>query len=95
MRFVIERRTSGSAGSAAAGGDPRCERRAVQAVEPERLVGRPARGPALDAEDRHDPARERGAEAVAEAADRRVVLEDEDVLERGDLGGEPVRRRSG
>ena len=44
-------------------GDPRRERCAVEAVEAERLVGRPARGPALDAEDGDDAARERGAEA--------------------------------
>ena len=83
---------AGSAGSAAGvRGDPLCERRAVEAVEPERLGGRPARGPALDAEDGHGTARERAPERVAEAADRRVVLEDEDVVEGGDLRREPVR----
>src|SRR4029079_9080530 len=67
-------------------GDQRRERCAVEAVEPERFVGGPARGPALDAEDGDDAARERGAEAVAQAPDRRVVLEDEEVLERRNLG---------
>ena len=83
---LIERRTSRLWRPAAdVRADPLRERRAVEPVEAQRLGRRPARGPALDAEDRDRPAGERGAERVAEAADRRVVLEDEDVLERGDL----------
>ena len=69
-------------------GDSRRERPSVESVEAERLGGRAARGPALDAEDRHHVSRERGTQAVPEPTDRSMVIEHEDVLERADLGGE-------
>ena len=88
-------RRAACSGSSAAGrraaADPLGERRAVEPVEAERLGRRAARGPALDAEDGDRAALELAPERVPEAAHRRVVLEHEHVLERLDLGREPLR----
>ena len=72
--------------------DPRGERGAVEAVEAERLGGRAARGPALDAEDgrRRRPVRARAGARRRAPPTGAWSSTTKSVLERRDLGREPV-----